>query len=83
MRKKVDIHPQHMKNVELRHAHKYKSLYAFTNKGWEPVEEVRHWGADYQVTTDTRQFVESHKYVLYRPDAEQRRAIEKGRKHDS
>ena len=81
MTKRVDISPRAMKNVTLPKSHNYKNLYAYTNKGWEQVEEVRRWGADWQVTTDLRQFVESHKYVLYRPDADQRRAIEKERKN--
>jgi len=78
----VDINPRAMKNCMLKHAHKYKELYANTNRGWEKVIEVRPWGPDYQVTTDLRYFVESYKYVLYRPTADQRRAIERKRKHD-
>jgi hypothetical protein len=76
----VSVEPREMKNCQLRHAKRYKNLWAFTYlKGWEQVLEVRPWGADFQVTTEFRDFTEGHKYVLYRPDAEQRRQIEKDR----
>jgi len=81
MTDRVDLDPRGMRNCTLKTAlsKHYKNLYALTSRGWEPVVRVRVWGADFMVITAERYFVEAWKYVLYRPNARQRKAIERKR----